>query len=60
MAQDIRLNPPVEDIEKAVAFFTAIGFARNPGPGNREQSASLTMGELNVVLMRLPSAIRPR
>jgi uncharacterized protein len=51
MAQDIWLNLPVKDLARSVTFFTAIGFARNPGPGNSEQSASFTIGEKKVVLM---------
>ena len=51
MAQDIWLNLPVRDLARSVAFFTAIGFARNPGPGNSEHSASFTIGDKKTVLM---------
>ena len=51
MAQDIWLNLPVKDLARSVTFFTEIGFARNPGPGNSEQSASFIIGEKKVVLM---------
>ena len=51
MAQDIWLNLPVRDLARSVAFFTAIGFAPNPGPGNSEHSASFTIGEKKLVLM---------
>lgn len=51
MAQDIWINLPVKDLARSVAFFTEIGFASNPGPGNSEQSASFTIGEKKVVLM---------
>ena len=51
MAQDIWLNLPVKDLARSVRFFTEIGFAHNPGPGNSEQSASFTIGEKRVVLM---------
>jgi predicted lactoylglutathione lyase len=51
MAQDIWLNLPVKDLARSVTFFIAMGFARNPGPGNSEQSASFTIGEKKVVLM---------
>lgn len=51
MAQDIWLNLPVKDLAKSAAFFAAIGFARNPGPGNSEHSASFVIGEKKVVLM---------
>ena len=51
MAQDIWINLPVKDLARSVAFFTRIGFAPNPGPGNSAQSASFTIGESKVVLM---------
>ncbi len=51
MAQDIWLNLPVKDLARSVAFFTEIGFARNPGPGNSEHSASFTIGEKKIILM---------
>jgi uncharacterized protein len=51
MAQDIWLNLPVKDLARSVTFFSAMGFARNPGPGNSEQSASFTIGEKKVILM---------
>jgi uncharacterized protein len=51
MTQDLWINLPVRDIARSVAFFTEIGFATNPGPGNSEQSASFTIGEKKVVLM---------
>ena len=51
MAQDIWLNLPVKDLSRSVTFFTKIGFTRNPGPGNSEQSASFVIGEKKVILM---------
>jgi predicted lactoylglutathione lyase len=51
MAQDVWLNLPVKDLDRSIRFFTEIGFARNPGPGNSEQSASFTIGDKKVVLM---------
>ena len=51
MAQDIWLNLPVKDLARSVRFFTEIGFARNPGPGNSERSASFVIGEKKVILM---------
>lgn len=51
MSQDIWLNLPVKDLAKSTAFFTDIGFARNPGPGNTSHSASFTIGDKKVVLM---------
>jgi uncharacterized protein len=51
MAQDVWINLPVNDLAQSVAFFTHIGFAPNPGPGNSARSASFTIGEKKVVLM---------
>lgn len=51
MAQDLWINLPVKDLARSIAFFTKIGFAVLPGPGNSEQSASFTIGEKKIVLM---------
>ena len=51
MAQDVWLNLPIKDLVASVRFFAEIGFARNPGPGNSEHSASFTIGPKKVVLM---------
>ncbi|MDE2419710.1 MAG: VOC family protein [Gammaproteobacteria bacterium] len=51
MAQDIWLNLPVKNLEKSIEFFTAIGFVRNQGQGNTDQSASFLIGEKKIVLM---------
>lgn len=54
MVQDIWLNLPVKDLARSVAFYNAIGFAPNPGPGNSDHSASFTVGDKAVVLMLFP------
>lgn len=51
MTQDIWLNLPVKDLEKAKAFYLAIGFENNPGPGNSEMSASFRIGRHHFILM---------
>jgi len=51
MARDVWINLPVKDLAKSVSFYTEIGFAPNPGPGNSAHSASFTIGEKKVVLM---------
>ena len=51
MAEGVWLNLPVKDLARAVRFFTQIGFAPQPGPGNTDHSASFTIGEKKVVLM---------
>ncbi|MDD5577933.1 MAG: glyoxalase/bleomycin resistance/extradiol dioxygenase family protein [Methylobacter sp.] len=50
MAQDIWINLPVKDLTQSAAFFTQIGFAPHPGPGNSDQSASFTIGDKKIVL----------
>lgn len=51
MNQDLWINLPVKDLVRSVKFFSQIGFARHPGPGNSDESASFTIGSKNVVLM---------
>jgi uncharacterized protein len=51
MTNDLWLNLPVIDLARSVAFYEAIGFERNPGPGNSETSASFVVGDKRVVLM---------
>ncbi|HEY8023666.1 MAG TPA: VOC family protein [Burkholderiaceae bacterium] len=51
MSQDVWLNLPVKNVARSAAFFTAIGFTPNPGPGNSEHSASFLIGEKKIVLM---------
>lgn len=51
MNSDLWINLPVEDLGRATAFYEAIGFQRNPGPGNTASSASFVVGQKRVVLM---------
>src|ERR1035438_7797863 len=51
MARDVWINLPVKDLAKSVSFYTGIGFAPNPGPGNSARSASFAIGEKKVILM---------
>jgi len=51
MTQDLWLNLPVTDLARSVAFYEALGFERNPGPGNSASSASFVIGGKRVVLM---------
>jgi len=51
MAQDLWLNLPVTDLARSVAFYQAIGFERNPGPGNTDTSACFVVGEKRIILM---------
>ena len=51
MTQNLWLNLPVTDLGKSVAFYEALGFERNPGPGNSPVPASFVVGDKRVVLM---------
>ncbi|HEV7232219.1 MAG TPA: VOC family protein [Bacteroidia bacterium] len=51
MAKEFWLNLPVKDLRKSKAFFTALGFKFNSGPGNTENSAPLVLGNKNVIVM---------
>ncbi len=51
MSQDLWLNLPVKDLATSIAFYQALGFERNMGPGNTDSSACFMVGEKRVVLM---------
>jgi predicted lactoylglutathione lyase len=51
MIKDVWINLPVKDLSKTALFYEGIGLARNPGPGNSENSARFVIGEKSVVLM---------
>jgi len=51
MTQDLWLNLPVANLARSVAFYEALGFERNPGPGNSAVSASFAVGGKRVILM---------
>lgn len=51
MIKDIWINLPVKNIEKSVAFFKQLDFKFNTKYGNTSQSASLLIGDKNVVVM---------
>jgi uncharacterized protein len=51
MAKQFWINLPVKDIKKSKEFFTKLEFTFNPAYGNSDNSASLLVGEKNVVVM---------
>jgi len=51
VAKQIWINLPVRDIERSKKFFVALGFSFDSEHGNSETSASLIIGEKNVVVM---------
>ena len=51
MANDLWLNLPVRSLPRSIAFYEAIGFTRNLGPGNTESSACFLVGDKRTVLM---------
>jgi uncharacterized protein len=57
VAHDLWINLPVRDVARSAAFFTKIGFAPNPGPGNSAHSASFLVGEKKTVLMLFAEAM---
>lgn len=56
MAKQFWLNLPVKNITKSKAFFTEMGFRFNPQYGNSDNSASLLIGEKDVVVMLFEEA----
>lgn len=51
MTKEFWVNLPVKDIKRSKEFFTEIGFSLNPRFGNSDESASILIGDKNVVLM---------
>ncbi len=51
MTNELWINLPVKDINKSVAFFTHLGFALNPNHGKSDESASIIIGNKNIVVM---------
>lgn len=57
MIKDIWINLPVKNVEKSVAFFKQLDFKFNTQYGSSPQSASLLMGDKNVVVMLFEETI---
>lgn len=51
MTKQFWLNLPVKDVAKSKAFFAEMGFKFNTRHGNTATSASLLLGDSNIVLM---------
>lgn len=51
MPNDIWINLPVKDVDRARAFFTSTGFQLNPHFGHGPDSVSLVVGERQVIVM---------
>lgn len=51
MTKQFWINLPVKDIRRSKTFFKQLGFSFNTQHGNTENSASLVIGEKNVVVM---------
>lgn len=56
MIKQLWINLPVKDVNKSREFFTSLGFTLNTKYGNSEQSASLLVGEKNIVVMLFSEA----
>src|SRR6185436_11940786 len=57
MTKDIWINLPVKDINKSKEFFTKLGFANNPGPGNSDVSTSFLIGSKKVIVMLFAESV---
>lgn len=55
MVNEIYVNLPVKDLQRSVAFFTALGFAFNPAFTN-DQAAGMIVGENIFVMLLLERA----
>ncbi len=53
MTKEFWINLSVKDINKSKVFFTKPGFSFNTQYGNSDNSASLLIGDKNVVVMLL-------
>lgn len=51
MTNDLWLNLPIKHLARSIAFYDAMGFKRNLGPGNTESSACFLVGDKGIVLM---------
>ena len=51
MTKQLWINLPVKDLQQSKAFFEALGFSFNTKYGNTDHSASLLIGEKNIVVM---------
>lgn len=51
MTKEIWINLPVKDVARSKAFFSRLGFSFNTQYGNSDNSASLLIGQKNVVVM---------
>src|SRR5664279_771956 len=51
MTKEIWINLPVKDVKKSKTFFTSIGFSLNPNYSNGDESACITVGTKNIVVM---------
>ncbi len=51
MVKEFWINLPVKNIAKSKEFFTQLGFSFNSQYGNSDNSASLLVGQKNVVVM---------
>ena len=51
MTKEFWINLPVKNVSKSKEFFKKLGFTFNPHYGNSDNSASLFLGQHNVVVM---------
>ena len=51
MTKQLWINLPVKNLQQSIKFFEALGFSFNTKYGNTDHSASLLIGEKNIVVM---------
>jgi predicted lactoylglutathione lyase len=56
MTKELWINLPVKDINRSKEFFSKLGFSFNPRHSNSNDSASLVIGDKNVIVMLFTEA----
>ena len=56
MTKELWINLPVKDINKSKDFFIKLGFSYSAGPGNTNESAALSIGSKNIIVMLFKEA----
>jgi len=51
MTKELWLNLPVKDVQKSVAFFTALGFSFTPRHAGSDEMAGMMVGTKNIMVM---------
>lgn len=58
MTNNLWINLPVKNLDHSIAFYEALGFERNLGPGNTDAaSACFLVGKKKIVLMLVRDSV---